>query len=46
MLSFLAIDKGGDIPSTYLVTAKRPLNIGVVVAHSPEGIDEKQTVSP
>jgi zinc transporter ZupT len=46
MQSFLAVDKGGDIPSTYLVTAKRPSVIGVVVSHSPEGIDEKQTVNP
>lgn len=45
--SFIAVDNSGDIPSTYLVTAKRPSVIGVVVSHAPEeDIDEKQTVNP
>jgi zinc transporter ZupT len=45
--NFLAVDKDGDIPSTYLVTSKRPSVIGVVVSHAPEeGIDDKQTVNP
>jgi zinc transporter ZupT len=34
MQNFLVVDKDGDIPSTYLVTAKRP------------SVDEKQTVKP
>jgi zinc transporter ZupT len=46
MQSFLAIDKGGTVPDTFLVTARRPSVIGVVVAHDQKDVDEKQTVNP
>jgi hypothetical protein len=37
---------GGDVPFSYLLITQRSSFIGVVVAHSPKGIDGKQTVNP